>query len=44
VDFIDHLRQGLPPLVTVKDGYKAQALAVAATASFDEGRSVQVKL
>lgn len=44
VDFIDHLQQGLPPSATVEDGYKAQALAVAATQSFDEKRSVQVKL
>ena len=44
VDFIDHLQRGLPPSVTVEDGYKAQAIAVAATQSFDEHRPVQVNL
>ncbi len=43
VDFIDRLRRGLPPAVTVEDGYKALALAMAATQSYDEKRPVQVK-
>lgn len=44
VDFIDHLRRGLPPSVTVEDGYKAMAIAMAATQSFDERRPVRVNV
>ena len=44
VDFIDHLQRSLPPSVTIEDGYKALAIAEAATQSFDEGHPVQVKV
>lgn len=44
VDFIECLQQGLQPSVTVEDGYRALAIAAAATQSFDEGHPVQVKL
>jgi scyllo-inositol 2-dehydrogenase (NAD+) len=43
IGFIDHLRRGLPPSVTVEDGYKALAVAMAAIQSFDEHRPVAVK-
>lgn len=42
VDFIARVQQGEAAPVTVEDGYKAQAIAVAATHSFDEKRAVTV--
>lgn len=41
-DFIARLRRGDEPAVTVEDGYKALAIAYAATRSFDEQRAVKL--
>jgi len=36
------VRSGAPPPVTVEDGWRAVAIGLAATRSFDEQRSVPV--
>ncbi len=41
-EFIECVRSGAPPPVTVEDGWRAVAIGLAATRSFDEQRSVTV--
>jgi scyllo-inositol 2-dehydrogenase (NAD+) len=41
-EFVEHVRSGAPSPVTVEDGWRAVAIGLAATRSFDEQRSVPV--
>lgn len=42
IDFIQRVREGLAPAVTVQDGYRALVIAAAATRSLHERRTVEI--